>query len=154
MMRPTKNHLHVWQHRWDNGMRSDIQYESQFWHCSLAEKALSIFRNFRLPRMIYICVASQPTNLSKLYLLQNLCQRDIKIIFFQDIDKSHTLSAVCFIHGHNISQEAILKCVFMNTSINTSDLLPARVCHGYYFRFRAFQLESSIDCSPPVTLLV
>lgn len=31
--------------------------------------------------------------------------------------------------------------MFINTSINTSDLLLARACHGYYFRFTAFQHE-------------
>lgn len=130
-----------------------LTYESQFWHCSLAEKALSNLRNLKLPQMIYIAgPLSQQTFQS--YISCKISASETLKCFFQDIDKSHKFSAVCFIHGHNISQEAILKCVFMNRSINTSDLLPARACHGYYFRFTAFQRESSIDCLPPGTLLV
>lgn len=130
-----------------------LTYESQFWHRSLAEEALSNFRNLKLPQMIYIAgPLGQQTFQSNISC--KISARETLHFLFQDIHKSHTISAVCFTHGHNILQEAVLKCVFMNRSINTSDLLPARACHGYYFRFTAFQRESSIDCSPPGTLLV
>lgn len=40
-----------------------------------------------------------------------------------------------------LGRKVVQKCTFMNISINTSDLLLARACHGYYFRFTAFQHE-------------
>lgn len=123
------------------------KYRLQFCRITLTVKVTLNFRKVEALTVIYqTCLSCQQTTRS-----HSACERQH---FHLEMGKPRKFIAPHSVPQHNILHGAVLKCVFMNRSVNTSDLLPARACHGYYFRFTALQHEScSIDCSPSGTHL-